>query len=189
MLRSEALSKASHDETVFLTTDSLWRSLPAATGETLPRIVQSILSEAWDEDETTALRNLAQMLGSSHCIDIWTAILTGLGLATLERGVASFMKILEQHGLQRAQWSLASMFIDPDIDVPDLPEFEQLQSLRNAVLDFRALPRFDLRLACLEQLPERSTVPSIDSFQQATKFLSCLAPICGGEPRTNNAGA
>ena len=182
MLRSEALSKVSHDETVFLTTDSLWRSLPAATGETLPRIVQSILAEARDEDETTALRNLAETLGSSRCIDIWASILTGLGLATLERGVASFMKILEQHGLQRAQWSLASMFIDPDIDVLDLTEFEQLQSLRNAILDFRALPRFDLRLACLEQLPEGNTVPPIDSFQQANKFLSCLAPICGGEP-------
>ena len=182
VLRSEALSKVSHDETVFLTTDSLWRSLPAATGETLPRIVQSILAEARDEDETTALRNLAETLGSSRCIDIWASILTGLGLATLERGVASFMKILEQHGLQRAQWSLASMFIDPDIDVLDLTEFEQLQSLRNAILDFRALPRFDLRLACLEQLPEGSTVPPIDSFQQANKFLSCLAPICGGEP-------
>ena len=38
MLRSEALRKVSHDESVFLTTESLWRSLPAATGETLPRI-------------------------------------------------------------------------------------------------------------------------------------------------------
>ena len=182
MLRSEALSKASHDETAFLTTDSLWRSLPAATGETLPRIVQSILAEARGEDETTALLNLAETLDSNRCIDIWASILTGLGLATLERGVAWFMKILEQHGLQRAQWSLASMFIDPDIDVLELTEFEQLQSLRNAILDFRALPRFDLRLACLEQLPEGSTVPPIDSFQQANKFLSCLAPICGGEP-------
>ena len=182
MLRSEALSKASHDETAFLTTDSLWRSLPAATGETLPRIVQSIIAEARDEDETTALLNLAETLDSNRCIDIWASILTGLGLATLERGVASFMKILEQHGLQRAQWSLASMFIDPDIDVPELTESEQWQSLRNAILDFRALPKFDLRLACLEQLPEGSTMPSIDSFQQANKFISCLAPICGGEP-------
>ena len=181
MLRSEALSKVSHDETAFLTTDSLWRSLPAATGETLPRIVQSILAEARDEDETTALRNLAETLGSSRCIDIWASILTGLGLATLERGVASFMKILEQHGLQRAQWSLASMFADPDIDVPELTEFEQWQSLRNAILDFRALPKFDLRLACMELLPEGSTMPSIDSLQQANKFLSCLTPICEGE--------
>ena len=177
MLRSEALSKVSHDETAFLTTDSLWRSLPAATGETLPRIVQSILSEARDEDETTALRNLAQMLGSNHCIDIWASILTGLGLATLERGVASFMKILEQNGVQRAGWSVAAVFAQ-DIDIPELAG----QRLRNAILDFRALPKLDLRLACLEQLPEGSTVPPIDSFQQANKFLSCLAPICGDEP-------
>ena len=177
MLRSEALSKVSHDEVVFLSTDSLWRSLPAATGETLPRIVQSILSEAQDEDETTALRNLAEMLGSNHCIDIWASILTGLGLATLERGVASFMKILEQNGVQRAGWSIAAVFAQ-DIDIPGLAG----QTLRNAILDFRALPKPDLRLSCLEQLPEGSTVPPIDSFQQANKFLSCLAPICGGEP-------
>ena len=42
-LRSQALVKASHDETVFLTADTLWRSLSATTSETLPRVVQSVL--------------------------------------------------------------------------------------------------------------------------------------------------
>ena len=42
MLRSNALVKASHDETVFVAADTLWNSLPAATIETLPRVVQSV---------------------------------------------------------------------------------------------------------------------------------------------------
>ena len=182
MLRSQALSRASHDEAAFLTKDTLWQSLPAVTNETLPRVVQSIVAEAREEDEATALRNLAAMVGSSSDVETWVAILTGLGLATLERRVISFMTTLEQHGVQRAQWSLASMFGDPDIDIPELSEFEQWQSLRNAVLAFRALPKDDLRPACLEQLPEGSVVPSCQNLQQANKLLSCLAPICGGEP-------
>ena len=44
MLRSDALVAASHDETVFLAADTLWKSLPATTTETLPRVVQSVLA-------------------------------------------------------------------------------------------------------------------------------------------------
>ncbi len=182
MLRSQALSEASHDEVALLSADSLWQGLPATTNETLPRTVQSILADARDEGEATALGKFAEMLGASADVDTWVALLTGLGLATLERRVASFMEVLEQHGVQRAQWSLASMFSDPGIDIPELSEFEQWQDLRDAVLAFRALPKDDLRPACLEHLPKESTAPSCQNLQQANKFLSCLAPIGGGEP-------
>lgn len=182
MLRSQVLSKASHDEAAFLSADSLWQSLPAVTNDTLPRTVQSILAEARDEGETTALHRLAETLGASSDIDVWVAILTGLGLATLERRVALFMDVLEKHGVQRAQWSLASMFCDPDTNIPELSEFEQWQGLRDAVLAFRALPKADLRPACLEHLSKEGVIPSCQNVQQANKLLSCLAPICGGEP-------
>ena len=182
MLRSAALSQASHDGAVFLTEDSLWRSLPSATVETQPRIVQSILATAQGEAETVALRNLAETLAANPDLELWVSILTGLGLATLERRVASFMTILEQHEVQRAQWSLASMFTDPDINIPDLSEFDQWQRLRDAVLEFRAVSKDDLRPACLEQLPDGSRVPSCRNLREANKLLSCLAPICGGEP-------
>jgi hypothetical protein len=182
MLRSQALSNASHDEAAFLSADSLWQSLPAVTSEALPRTVQSIVAEAGDEDEGTALHKLAGMLAASSDVETWVAILTGLGLATLERRVVSFMEVLTQHGVQRAQWSLASMFGDPGIDIPELSEFEQWQNIRNAVLAFRALPKDDLRPACLEYLPEGSVVPCCQNLQQANEFLSCLAPICGGNP-------
>lgn len=181
MLRSAALVTASHDETVFLAADTLWQSLPATTSATLPRVVQSILSDLEAHHALRSLRKLADMLGNSRDTDQWTAILTGLGLATLERHVASFMSMLEQHGVQRAHWSLAAMFADPQIDIPDLTGAEQWESLRGAVLAFRALPMLDLRAACLEQLPERSAPPRYRSVAQANRLLSCLVPICGAD--------
>ena len=182
MLRSNALVTASHDEIVYLTADTLWKSLPATTSETLPRVVQSILVDSEAENEPQLLRNLADMVGNSHDVDHWTAILTGLGLATLERHVTSFMSMLDQHEVQRAHWSLAAMFSDPQLDLPDLPEAKQLESLRNAALAFRALPKHDLRAICLQQIPEGSAPAPCDCIHQANKLLSCLVPICGGEP-------
>lgn len=181
MLRSKALSKASHDEAVFLATNSLWESLPAATNETLPRVIQSVLAGGSEGDEETVLNKLAETLSTGQNIDTWSSILTGLGLATLERGVDSFISILGQHNVQRAQWSLASMFSDPQIDIPEFTGLEQWQNLRGAVLAFRALPKHDLRRTCLEYLPDGTIVPSCQNLQQANKFLSCLAPIGGGE--------
>ena len=182
MLRSDALVAASHDETVFLAADTLWKSLPATTTETLPRVVQSVLADSNADDEKQSLRNLADMLHNSRDTGQWTAILTGLGLATLERHVACFTSMLDQHGVPRAHWSLGAMFADPQLDIPDLTSAEQWTSLRDAVLAFRALPKLDLRAGCLEQLPERSAPPRCRSIMQANRLLSCLVPICGGDP-------
>ena len=65
------------------------------------------------------------MLGKSRYIDQWAAILTGLGLATLDCHVISFMSILDQHGVERAHWSLASLYADPLLDIPDLKASDQ----------------------------------------------------------------
>ena len=181
-LRSEALVKASHSETVFLTEETLWRSLPATTSETLPRVVRSILAKSQTDEQTQTLCKLAETLGDNRDIEIWAAILAGLGLATLERHVTLFTSILEQHGIERAHWSAASMFADSGIEIPDLSLSDQWQSLRKAILAFRASPKHDLRSACLEQLPAGSTLPSCHSMREANKLLSCLVPICGGKP-------
>ena len=181
-LRSRALTDASHDDVVYLRTDSLWRSLLATTNETLPRVVQSVLTEEQDKDEAVALQKLAETLAASNDIELWSAILTGLGLGTLERRVALFIATLEKHGVQQAHWSVASMFMDPGIDLSTLSRFEPLRNLLNAVTAFRALPKYDLRSACLELLPEGSRAPVCTDLRRANHFLSCLAPIAGGEP-------
>ena len=179
-LRSQALGVASHNEAVFLREDTLWQGLPAVTADTLPTTVQAIMMK--EQDETAAMRKLAEILGASSHLETWTGILTGLGLATLDRRISSFMDVLVQFEVQRAHWSLASMFGDPDIDIPELSEVDDWQKLRDAVLTFRALPKDDLRPACLEYLPSGSDVPHCKDLRQANSFLSCLTPICGGGP-------
>lgn len=183
MLRSSALVTESHNETVYLTADTLWKSLPATTNETLPRVVLSILADSTTENESQTLRNLAGILSNSHDIHQWAAILTGLGLATLERHVTSLMSTLNSHGVQRTHWPLAVGFSDPQINFSDLPEAsEQLVNLGNAVRAFQNLPKRDLRAICLKHIPEGSESPFCESIHQANKFLACLVPIFGGEP-------
>lgn len=182
MLRSKALINACHDQVIFLSADSLWQGLLAVTDDTLPRVIQSILAEVSGADEVSTLNKLANILNNAQDVEVWSSILTGLGLATLERNVVSFTGILEQYGVQRAQWALASMFSDPQIDIPDLNEFEQWKSLRGAVLAFRALPKKDLRKICLDQRSKGLSIPTCNSLHQANKLLSCIAPICGGDP-------
>ena len=138
LLRSQALLGASHDELTRLRTDTLWRSLPATTHDSLPTVLQSILSTASDEEEQDTLGRLADILQRSRDVDIWTATLTGLGLATLERYVSSFIATLKLHEVPRAQWSLAAGFASTEIDPPDLSQSEQWQRLRDAILAFRA---------------------------------------------------
>lgn len=179
LLRSKALLVASHDEVVFLSKDSFWRGLPAATDETLPLAVQSIFVERVEEENTRNLQRLAKILGNSAKIETWVGILTGLGLAFLQWRVASFMRALELHGVQRAHWFLASIFSDPSINIPEMSQFEHWQNLRAAILDFRNMPANDLRAACLEHLPTEDTVPTCETLEQANRLLSCLVPICG----------
>ena len=182
MLRSAALVQASHDGIVFRSSDSLWKSLPAATTDTLPRVVQSLLADANDEGEPAALPELARILAKSEQIEQWIAILTGLGLATLDRHVASFMSILEQHGLDRAHWSLAAGFADPLLDVPKLSTSDQWGRLRDAISAFRGMPKHDFRAECLAHLPVEILLPGPSNVSQANKLLSSLVPICGGDP-------
>lgn len=182
MLRSEALREAGHDETVYLSMDSLWRSLSATTNETLHRVVQSIFSDISERDEKTVIRKLAETLEASSDLGTWIGILTGLGLATLDRLVMSFIDILDKHEVQRAHWAFASMYSDPQLEIPKLSESEQWQRLCDAVQVFRELPKQDLRQLCLEELSEGSSMPPCSNLLQANKILSCLVPICGGEP-------
>lgn len=179
-LRSQALGDASHDDMAYYRIESLWRGFRALTTETLPRVLKSMLADAQDKVEKDVLRKLAEILAHNNDPDFWSSILTGLGLATMERHIASFINILEEHGVQRAQWSLASMFADISIRVPDLPQFEQWQNLRGAILEFHALPKRDLRVACLEMLPKGSQVPACSNLRQANQLLSCIIPIAGG---------
>lgn len=179
-LRSKALCDASHDDISYQRSDSLWLSLPATTNETLPKVIQSILNQTHSESGAVILQNLANALAASDDIEEWATILTGLGIGTMDQAVISFMAVLDSHGVQRAHWFLASMFVDSSINVPELSGFEHLECLRNAVGAFRALPKSDLRAECLKMLPQGMQVPVCTDIRHINLLLSALVPIPGG---------
>ena len=180
-LRSEALSDACHDEIVYRRNDSLWLGIRAATSQTIPRIIQTVLADARDTEQEPTLHRLAEILLESSDAELWIAILTGLGLGTLERHVERFTTILEQQEIDRAQWSLASMFADDSIDVPSIPNFVNWERLRAAIYAYRETPKHDLRKACLEMGPIDKGLPACVDWQQANRLLTCLVPIAGEE--------
>ena len=182
LLRSQALLAASHDELTSLSTDTLWQSLPATTQDSLPAVLQSVLSHATDAEQQDTLDRLADTLRRSREVGTWAAILTGLGLATLERYVSSFAATLDAHEVPRAQWSLAAGFASTEIDLPNLAQSEQWQRLRDAILAFRASTKFDLRSACLDRLSNGQKPPPCTAVHDANLLLSCLVPICGTQP-------
>lgn len=182
LLRSRALAAASHDELAHTSTGTLWRSLSATTHDTMPMVLRSVLSTTSEKDEQEFLSRLASFLCDSQDVDDWTAVLTGLGLATLERYVSSFTEILEAHEVPRAQWSLAAMYGITQIDLPETPQLEQLQKLRKAIRAFGASAKYDLRTTCLEKLPSGHLPEACSTPHQANRLFSCLVPICGTQP-------
>ena len=181
-LRSDALVKSSHDEAVFHASQSLWNSLAAATVDTLPRVLRSLLADTDIRNDPSPLLKIAGVLANSRELDRWTAVLTGLGLATLDRHVASLMSLLDRHGVDRAHWSLAGSFADPLLDIPELSASDQWTRLRDALSEFRSLPKFDLRAACLAHLPDGTAPPNATNIAKANALLSALVPICGVDP-------
>ena len=181
-LRSDALVKASHDGTVFLALESLWNSLAAATFDTLPRVVRSLLADADIRSDPSPLLRIASVLANSRELDLWTAIMTGLGLATLDRHVASLVSILEEHRVDRAGWLVAGMFADAQVEIPEFSASEHWLRIRDALMEFRRLPKHDLRAACMDHLPGGTEPPGAACIAQATALLSALVPICGSDP-------
>lgn len=180
-LRSEALLTASHDEIVHLRMDSLWASLAAATTETLPRIVHTLVANSADPGRTV-LPQLARALGATRDVDVWSAILTGLGLVTVERAVAFLIAELERESVPRAMWHFASMFADRGLDLPTFLEADGARGLRVALDAYRNAPHVDLRRKCIEMLPDDSRAPVCESLTQANRLLSSLIGLAGGGP-------
>ena len=66
--------------------------------------------------------------------------------------------------------------------MPELSQFEQWQTLRDAIFAFRALKKHDLRSACIDRLPNGHGAPPCTTIDQANRLLSSLVPICGTQP-------
>jgi len=176
-LRSAALSEASHDGVAILHADTFWHLLLAATHETLPRIIHSVFRTTQPEDETEVVQKLADLLAQNDDVEVWSAIVTGLGLGTIERRVASFENFLEKHGVPRGLWAAAFLFAILDGEMPE----NTMPEVREAVLAFKNANHGDLRVNCLTSLPNKTKWPRCTDLQQANRFLSCFVPLVGGE--------
>ncbi|AHK04647.1 MULTISPECIES: hypothetical protein [Rhizobium/Agrobacterium group] len=181
-LRSAALLQASHDEAVYLSSVSLWKGLGAASIGTVPQIVRSLFSDLDDAGVTEALKQIAQTLHQSNDFEYWSATLDGLGLASLEEHARTFIAVLEEHGVPKANWSIAAMFSDPKLDIPKLSGNENWDRFQKSILAFRAAPKRDLRGECLDLLPTGVGIPPCTSLRDAAKLFASLAPLNGGTP-------
>lgn len=179
LLRSEALLRTSHDELVYLSDASVWRGLPAAAPRTLPQIIQSIFADV-DVDEPMALQKVADFLSTTNDTQSWISTLTGLGLATLSNAADILIASLRRYEVERTHWALASMFSDPDIDMPEMDGFDTWARIRAAVEDFKNETVVDLRKQCLSLFSETPPIPLGNDPFSANKLLACLAPLVGG---------
>lgn len=185
-LRSKALADAAHDNIVHSQDASFWLAFNATTPETLPNVVQASLSPDQGFAESEVLDKLAENLTSNSDAQIWTATLTGLGLATLERHTETILALLTSHDVPRSQWTLAFMFVSAGMEFPDLPGLENITGFRSVLSKAKSLHQNDLRLACLSRIPDGVHPPDCNNLTQASNFIACLAPLAGGEPLITN---
>jgi len=178
-IRSQALRDASHDEVVYLEADSLLKAIGSITNESLPRVIQFSLACCNEEFEKKIIEGLSVVLGSSTDSKTWISVLSGLGLATLERNVSRFVLILQDVELDRSFWTLASMFNDIETEVPDIPNQENFSKLTHVVSKFRSLSMPDLRDACLKLMPDDVVWPESKSIKDTNEMLASLLPITG----------
>ncbi len=176
-LRSKALRDASHND-VYLEDDSLWISILASTVETLPRVILALFREGRREAEI--LQKLSKAITASTDNRVWSAVLTGLGLGTLEQYVSQFVENLQRRNVEPMHWYIASVLVDPSFRESSF--VESLLPIRDAISEFLATPGSDLRIRLLDMLPTEKRFPACTNFEQANHLLSSLAPIAGRTP-------
>ncbi|MFS2318914.1 hypothetical protein RMQ97_13335 [Maricaulis sp. D1M11] len=183
-LRSQALASSSHDEIVFRSDESLWAAVESLTPETISGVLRGVFQTVNSNQEAFHLTKAASVLSKSHDPVFWAGILTGLGLVTTDRAARRFIACLEDRGVQRAQWNLASLFVLSGGGASGLPGFEALDAINQAIADFRAHPIDDLRQRCLDKFSEGIEAPVCTTLNEANLLLSCMVPIAHGEPLT-----
>ena len=178
-LRSQALLDASHDEIVYLQSQSLWKSLPATSVETLPAVIRSILREVPLDAVLEPMQRLADTLGISKNVAVWTAILTGLGWSTLHQHAIPFMQLLRRREIPPIHWGLACLYLDPLLGESE--SVEGLRRLHDAAREFQANSKPDLRAQFLRLLPTGAPELTCTDPIEANRLLAALVPLGGGD--------
>ncbi len=186
-LRTEEICKHTHDNLTSNFHDTLINSISVVTSQSLQRVIQSVYAFEGTTFQNHFLESLSQIIeNDSTNMPTWISIFSGLGLATLEVQVSTFISLLQKHNVKPSNWSLASMFKDPSIDLnlPGISDSPDFMAVADAVEEFRNEEFSDLRTACFELLPGELVFPKGDDVIEMTHFLASLSPI-GGQKSFN----
>ncbi len=169
-LRSKTLMVLTHDELAMTAKASFLRSLPAVHVPTLPLVIHSALKNFETE---LVLDALADMLSNNNSVELLAGVMTGLGLATLEKRVIQLINTLEQNGVERTNWQVSSTYAISGLEFPDFPSAgPDWEKLRSAVEQFRQIPVSDMRIELFQRLDESIPIPTSLGLDELRLLLS-----------------
>ncbi|MBK8191360.1 MAG: hypothetical protein IPK79_13035 [Vampirovibrionales bacterium] len=166
-LRSSALARLTHDELVIQTEDSLLQSIRAVTTASLPLIIQAVLREPEKFNRLKLIDALVSLQKEQNTVETMTAILTGLGFASLEVRAKQFIQLLEEWNIERSLWSVTAMFaVAKGVEFPDLPSVgEGWNRLKELVQHFHSTPLEDFRITFLDKIHVFPALEGLDTLQ------------------------
>ncbi|MCG7635817.1 MULTISPECIES: hypothetical protein [unclassified Alteromonas] len=181
-LRSLELFEASHDQLVFKSDDSIWKSLQALTHDSIATFVLRMLVDHQEQDKSQILRKLALALEDNKTPKFWEGILNGLGFYSCELIASDLIEVLQKHQVRKSVWLAVSMFAIAGIQPPELSKSVHWEVVLQALEEFKSLEHVDYRKYCLESLPTKGVLPHLEGAVEAIDFLSSLCPIGNVEP-------
>lgn len=178
-LRSVALVNATHDDIVFQQTQSILKAMSAVTSGSLPEfMLQCFRHKGFEESEL--LQHFADTISGTGELETWVAILTGLGLVSLDKYATIFISCLDTHKVQPAQRLSVAMFTIAGTDTSFFDKLDHMDGFRTALEELSDHVVQDLRQECLELITGQKKSPDCLSFSDAIDFLRSITPLPNG---------
>lgn len=178
-LRSEALASASHDDLIFLRSDTILQTMSAITLESFSDFVlRCFQSELFEEQQL--IEHFAEMLSQNADLKLWIGVLTGLGLVSLDRYATILIEILNKHDVKNAQRLTAAMFIVAGSGTSIFDKTTHLKGLQSSITEALQHDVRDFRKDCLNLISDKTQSPDCLSFNNALDFFNSVAPLPNG---------
>ena len=178
-LRSVAVANATHDDIVFQQTQSILKAMAAVTTDSLPEFMLQCFRHNGFEDNDL-LQHFADTLSATSDPKTWVAILTGLGLVSLDQYATTVISCLDKHKVQPAQRLSVAMFIVAGVDTSFFDKFAHMDGFRAAVDEMGKYVVQDLRQECLELITGEKKCPDCLSFADGLDFFRSITPLPNG---------
>ena len=176
-LRSQALFIYAHDDIVFQKEESIKTALQCMTYDTLTIALGQAIQEFKAD---LVIDGLVIRLSEKDNLQEWIAVLTGLGIATLQNISKKWIRILENVELEPAHWPMATvMACSEGAEMPGNDEIDAFDKINVAVKEFRTIEVKDLRETLLGKATLLNGMQNVSDIEDLTALFSSLAPITG----------